>query len=176
MVGIGILIGIAEIIFGIIVLFNANHQAIAIGTGIGYILSGVLFIWLCVGASTAFANVKEISNLRREVKKLQEQNNTYLELFKTAGVKEEEIKLLSETCFSNMKEGHKLISLIQKTIVGTEITIPKESTLSFVRYEVGEDGSGSVVADVTIGNKTHRVRYKADDVISEQLYLKNRND
>ena len=73
MVVLGVLIGIAEVVLGIIVLANSQHQAILIGTGIGYILSGVLFIWLCAGAQLAHENKAAIDTLKQENENLKKE-------------------------------------------------------------------------------------------------------
>ena len=69
----GILIGIGEIVLGIIILFNSGGEAVLIGTGIGYILSGILFIWLCSGVSLAHQNKEDIESLQQKVEHLEEE-------------------------------------------------------------------------------------------------------
>lgn len=75
MVLLGILVGIFEVIIGIIFLFAnvfTGNNYLSICMGIGYILSGLLFIWLCVGAQTAFNDSKKYSELSSQIESLKE--------------------------------------------------------------------------------------------------------
>lgn len=166
----GTIIGIGEIILGIIILFNTGGQAILIGAGIGYILSGILFIWLCAGASLAFENLDSISKLRKDIRKLEKQNAIYLKLFEKAGVETNDVKMMFENSIGGFKEGHPLIALVEKTLVESGARIPKGSELSFVRIDIQDDGSTYAIVDVVVDNVKHRVRYKEEEVISRELY------
>ena len=165
----GALICIAEIIIGVIVLLNNQGQPVFIGTGIGYILSGLLFIWLCGGASTAFINEKRVKQLKEEVEKLKEQEDVYNALFRKLNISQEEIDRLSQASFSRMQEGHPLISLAEKTLASSNTIIPKGTSLSFVRIEQTESNEKNVIANVIVDGENHLVRYKECDVISAYL-------
>ena len=167
---VGIVVGIAEIVLGIIICTSSHGDGIVLTSGIGYILSGLLFIWLCAGASQAFANTGEIDRLKRDVKKLQVQNKVYLKLFEKTGLSEEDINLFKETSLDYMSEGTPLIALIDKTLVKSGVKIPKYSELSFVRMEYNDNGENNVIVDVVINEQNHRVRYKEQEVISKRLY------
>lgn len=167
----GILIGIFEIIIGVITLVTSNGIPLIIGTGIGYILSGFLFLWLCVGAHTAYNNSRTIDYLSKRIKALEDQKNLYFEMFKRVGLSEEDVKLLSETSFDNMSKGHRLVSLIDRQLKDSSLMIPKGGVVTFERLEE-KDGETNIIVRVVIGGESHLVRFKPNEVISECLYSK----
>ena len=74
MVLIGILTGLFEIVVGIVTLVNSKGEWSFILTGVIYILSGLLFLWICVGAQTAFDNSKKIESMKSDLEKVTEKN------------------------------------------------------------------------------------------------------
>ena len=168
----GVLIGVAEIVIGIIVLFNSGAQPLFIGTGIGYILSGALFIWLCIAASTAFDNEKKINELKAQIKVLKDKEEINDRLFMKLNISQEEIEHLSQTSFSKMQAGHPLVSLAEKLLTTSNITIPIGTSLTFVRIEKTNTDFNNVIVDVVIEGETHRVRYMQCEVISAYLVSK----
>lgn len=70
----GIIIAIFEVIVGIVALFNSQGQWLFIVVGISYILSGMLFGWLCSGAKQANENSDRIRGLENDIEHLISEN------------------------------------------------------------------------------------------------------
>ena len=73
----GVLIGIFEIVAGTIVLIASATQGewISIIIGVSYILSGVLFIWLCSGSYKAHVNEEKIKELNDKIRSLEHEKD-----------------------------------------------------------------------------------------------------
>ncbi|MBR5997078.1 MAG: hypothetical protein IK028_03545 [Bacilli bacterium] len=74
MVIIGILTGLFEIVVGIVAIVNSKGEWSLYVPGIIYILSGLLFLWICVGAQTAFEDSKKIEAMKSDLEKVTEKN------------------------------------------------------------------------------------------------------
>ena len=74
----GVLIGLFEIVVGVITLVNSKGEMLLVVAGAVNILSGLLFLWFCYGAQTAFDHRKDIENIKSELEKAN-QKNKYLE-------------------------------------------------------------------------------------------------
>ncbi len=70
----GILIGLIDIVVGIIAIFNSKGEWSLVLPGIINILSGLLFLWLCYGVQTAFDHKKEIDAMKSDIENLTAQN------------------------------------------------------------------------------------------------------
>lgn len=174
MVFFGVIIGLLEIIIGVVSLITSLGNGALIWTGIGCILSGILFIWLCLGSQRAFENSDEIARLNKKVRTLEGQNKLYMKFFKNLGISEEDLNLLNTSSLESMQPGSELVSLVEKKAADGSFVIPKGTTLSFYVFSK-KDKENEVVVDVVIDGKTHRVRYKQSEVIAKSLYTEKEN-
>ena len=174
MVFFGVIIGLLEIIIGVVSLITSLGNGALIWTGICCILSGILFIWLCLGSQRAFENSDEIARLNKKVRTLEGQNKLYMKFFKNLGISEEDLNLLNTSSLESMQPGSELVSLVEKKAADGSFVIPKGTTLSFYVFSK-KDKENEVVVDVVIDGKTHRVRYKQSEVIAKSLYTEKEN-
>lgn len=72
----GVLIGLFEIVAGIITLIISMGELTLVFSGIIYILSGLLFLWLCYGVQTAYDNQKKVSIMQADIERLTAQNKS----------------------------------------------------------------------------------------------------
>ena len=169
MVVLGLLIGFAQIVLGILIICFDFNQPLMVGMGIGYILSGFLFIWLCIGAFKAFDNAKKIGVLSAKYKKLKESNTILQGLLIEKGlVSKEDIDsaLNSSINIKDMEPGFPLITLKDKTIRDGTITIPKNTQVSFSKYDDYSYSETVIVVTYKLNGEVLRLKYGVDDVIN----------
>ena len=169
MVVLGCLIGLAEIILGIFALVLSDGQGIVIGAGIGYMLSGLLYIWLSIGSHLAYSNSKTIDILEAKYKKIKESDKILRELLIEKGIiSKDDIDsmLKSSVLIKDMEPGFPLITLKDKTIREGSITIPKGTQVLFSRYDDYSYPEPVVVVNYEFNGEVLRLRYGKDDVVN----------
>ncbi len=169
----GILTGFIEVVIGILVLCNSRGEAVLVGVGIGYILSGLLFMWLCVGASTAFSDSKRISDLENENKDIKNDNRLLQEILVHKGViNREELDTLvdANVPIEKMEDGFPLITLIEKSFKDGEIVIPIHTRVLFHKYDAYSYSEPAVIVTYSIDGKLTNFKYAKTDVMNASLY------
>ena len=173
MIVIGILIGIAEIVLGIIALVYSESQPAIIGAGIGYILSGILFIWLCAGAHTAFNASKNVNALEKKVQFMQKRNKCLEEALIAKGlVNEDDLTkaTYSHITFKEMEVGFPLITLKNKVIREGTITIPAKTKVFFLKYDEYSYSEVAVIVEYLYNGEMLHLKYGENDVINAYAY------
>ena len=164
MLFLGILIGFGEIVLGIIILVSSHGEGLIIGAGIGYILSGLLYIWLCSGATQAFTNEKRINELKWKVRELEIKNNISLEMLKKSGLSDETINNALLEKFIGVKRGQRLIALVAKRMPDGNTVISKDSIVLFDHIENLCNGSMKIHVKVDVNGQKIVIPYKEDEV------------
>ena len=170
MLVLGIICGLGEIVLGVLVLTTSQGQGIFIGMGIAYILSGLLFIWLCAGASQAFSNSKKINDINWKMQELEIRNKVSFEMLKKLGISEEDISKELSHYFIGMKEGEKLVALVEKRTPDNTVVIPKGTIVSFVKIELKDDGAMQIITKANINGFNLTIAYKEEEVTTESNY------
>lgn len=173
MIGLGILIAIAEIIIGIIALISSAGQSVLIGAGIGYILSGFLFMWLCVGTSTAFSNSKRVDDLEKRLKRLTADKVQLENLLVSKGVfLEDEIQSKNNVDLSikEMYPGFPLLTLKEKSIRNGSIVIPAKTRVFFSEIDNSNPSETIVLAEYEYNGEKLLLRYNEKDLANAFSY------
>ena len=163
MLAFGLIVGTLNIIFGIWALSNSHGYGFMVFTGIVEIISGLFMFWLSFGAYTAYKSEKRINYLDDEIKKLRVKNDLAFKYLKKLGVSETEIKEELHQHFIDIPKGFMLVTLVSKTFPDSTI-IPKGSQLPFYVLKKYADGNVSIVVEIRIKKKTHRIKYKQDEL------------
>lgn len=166
---IGVLIGIADIVIGIVVLVKYYADMALLATGISCIISGLLFIWLCIGAITAFSNANEIEVLKKENERRKKDNDLLKKLLLSKGVvSNEDVDTAINSCtpLEELEEGTPLITLVEKHFKKEDITIPAKTKVTLNLYDNFSYTKPVVYVNFTVNGENKQFWYKPNEVMN----------